>query len=334
MVRPTDEFAVAWQSLAGFRQDAGWQTIPVTPAGRCQLSAGRRFPGNLEALLASFSGATIPAAERLPDGQGFSVDRVDPHGDGKTWIALARAPQGSPALFAAMVADVAGALDGEAAAGEARLLRIFIGRVRAWQEFMRRGAHVLGPEAEVGLIGELVALALIIDAGLPPANACEAWVGPKDGLRDFEIGTGGIEVKCTVSAVGFPARIGSLDQLDDTVRQPLFVAGIRLRQVDSGQTLPEFVETLRDVVRGDDEAERALSERLSDANYFDAQASHYSRRFAFVASRVIEVGSGFPRLTPARVPLGILKASYEIDLDRASGLNLDLVDVLKRLGAL
>lgn len=334
MARPTDEFAVAWQSLAGVRNEAGWQTIPVTSAGRCELSAGRRFPGNQEALLASFSDVTIPAAEKLPDGQGFSVERVDPHGDGKTWIALARAPSGGPELFTTMVADVAGALDAEVGADAARLLRVFIGRVRAWQEFMRKGVQALGPEAEVGLVGELIALASIIEAGLSPANACEAWLGPVGGLRDFEMGTGGIEVKCTLSAVGFPARIGSLDQLDDTARQPLFVAGIRLRQVDGGRTLPDFVETLRDVVRGDDEAERVLSDRLVAAGYFDAHSSRYSRRFSLVASRIVEVGSGFPRLTPARVPIGIARASYEIDLDHAPGPNVDLVEVLKRLGAL
>lgn len=334
MARPTDEFAVAWQSLSDARDDAGWRTIPVTPAGRCRLSAGRRFPGNQEALLASFSTVAIPAAENLPAGQGFSVERVDPHDDGKTWIALARAPSGGAELFAAMVGDVAGALDAEAGADEGRLLRVFIGRVRAWQEFMRKGAQPLGPEAEIGLVGELLALASIIDAGIPAAAACESWVGPVDGLRDFEIGTGGIEVKCSLSAVGFPARIGSLDQLDDTVRQPLFVAGVRLRQVESGQTLSDFVETLRDVVRGDDEAERVLSERLVAAGYFDAQADRYSRRFAKAALRIVEVGEGFPRLTLGRVPAGILRVSYEIDLDRAPGPNVGMDDSLKKLGAL
>ena len=334
MARPTDECAVAWQSLSGASDEPGWRTIPVTSAGRCQLSAGRRFPGNQEALLASFSAATLPVAERLPDGQGFSVERVDPHGDGKTWIALARAPSGGSELFATMVADVASALDAEAAADETRLLRIFIGRVRAWQEFMRKGAQALGPEEEIGLVGELIALASIIDAGLPAAIACEAWLGPVDGLRDFEIGTGGIEVKCTLSTVGFPARIGTLDQLDDSARQPLFVAGVRLRQVDGGQALPDFVETMRDVARGDVEAERVLGERLVAAGYFDAHASRYARRFVHASSRVVEVGPTFPRLTLAFVPAGITKASYEIDLDRAPGPNVGMDQALKRLGAL
>lgn len=334
MARPNDEFAVAWESLSGTGDEPGWRTIPVTPAGRCRLSAGRRFPGNQEALLASFLTATMPAGEKLPDGQGFSVERVDPHGDGKTWIALARAPSGGSELFAAMVADVAGALDAESGADEARLLRIFIGRVRAWQEFMRKGAQSLDPEAEVGLVGELLTLAAILGAGLPAANACEAWVGPVDGLRDFELGTGGLEVKSTLAAVGFPACVGSLDQLDDTARQPLFVVGVRLRQLDSGRALPDYVEMLRDVVRGDDEAERILSERLVAAGYFDAHASRYSRRFTQAASRLVEVVENFPRLTLGRVPAGITRASYEIDLDRAPGPNVSMDEALRRLGAL
>lgn len=334
MARPIDECAVAWKSLSGASGEPGWRTIPITPAGRCLLSAGRRFPGNQEALLASFAGATLPVAEKLPDGQGFSVERVDPHGDGKTWIALARAPSGGPELFATMVADVAAALDAEAGADVVRLLRVFIGRVRAWQEFMRKGALSLGPEEEIGLVGELIALASIIDAGLPAAIACEAWLGPVKGLRDFEIGTGGIEVKCALSDVGFPARIGSLDQLDDSARQPLFVAGVRLRQVEGGQSLPDFVEMLRDVVRGDEEAERVLAERLVAAGYFDAHASRYARRFVHTASRIVEVGSKFPRLTPSRVPAGIVKATYEIDLGRAPGPDLGMGEALKRLGAL
>jgi hypothetical protein len=85
MARQSDEFALAWNSLSGSADDIGWRTIGIASAGPCVLSAGRHFPGNQEALLAGFSAATIGAAEKLPDGQGFSVDRVDPYGDGKTW---------------------------------------------------------------------------------------------------------------------------------------------------------------------------------------------------------------------------------------------------------
>ena len=335
MARRSDEFVAAWDSLASAAESAsGWRSIPIARGGIVALRAGRRFPGNEESLLAGFAATTLPAAEKLPDGQGFAVERVDPLLDGKTWLALSRRSLGSVELFLTMSCDVAGALDAEVGAEEPRALRVFLGRVRAWQEFMRKGAQPLGAEAEVGLVGELQTLSALIEAGVSAAMACGAWVGPLDGLRDFEIGTGGVEVKSSLTAAGFPARIGSLEQLDDSVRQPLFVVGVRLRQVAGGKSLPGLVESMRDIVRGDAEAERLLSERLVAAGYFDAHVDKYARRFVGAGTRIVEVAEGFPRLTPGRVPAGVSRASYEIDLDRAPGVGVSVEQMLRKLGAL
>ena len=329
-----DDIELAWRSLRDSADASGWRSISIATIGPCSLLAGLSFPEKNEAFLASFSSLAIPAAEKLPDGQGFAVSRVEPNGDGLTWLALTRSAHGSLELFAAMVADVAHAMNAESSVGEKRLLRVFLGRIRAWQEFMRKGAQPLSPESEIGLVGELTLLRAIIDAGLLLASAIESWVGPLDGIRDFEIGTGSLEVKATLSAAGFPAKIGSLEQLDDSVRQPLFLAGARLRQTDTGQSLPELVAEMRDVAAGEAEAMRLLSERLIAAGYFDAHADRYIRRFALADTRIVEVKEGFPRLTPGSVPLGVTKATYEIDLDKAAGPSIPAADALKKLGVI
>jgi len=334
MARPTDEFLVAWESLVGDSTQDGWRSIPVAPAGSCQLMAARRFPGNGESLLAHFPSVNIPVAEKLPEGHGFTIERVDPHGDGKTWLALTRKESGSIELFVAMVGDVVGVIDTDAASSEERLLTIFLGRVRAWQEFMRKGIQGLEPEAEIGLIGELSFLAAMLDAGIPASLAVESWVGPLDGIQDFEVGTGAVEVKATLSATGFPAKIGSLEQLDDSIRQPLFFTGVRLSQTASGRNLPEFAEHVRGLLNGDAEAQRLFADRLLVAGFFDAHADRYVRRFAILSTRVVEVGEGFPRLTHGTVPNGIRKAKYEIDFDRATGENLGPIGAFKKLGVL
>lgn len=335
MARLSNEFSLAWASLSGEAADeSGWRTIPITPAGHCKLSAGRRFPGNQEALLVGFAFVSIPSTEKLPEGQGFTVERISLTGETRTWLALTRRNNGSIELFMAMVRDIAEMLDSESSSDDPRFLRVFLGRVRAWQEFMRKGVQTLSPEAEIGLIGELLLLGQIIAANITAAIALEAWIGPLDGIQDFKIGTGAIEVKTTLSPVGFPARIGSLEQLDDSVRQPLFLAGARLKQISTGKCLPDFVSDLRQTILGDVEAERLLSERLIAVGYFAAYADQYSRRFNLTNTRIIEVADEFPRLTHGRVPLGISKASYEIDFDRALGLNLGITAVLIKLGAL
>lgn len=335
MARQSKAFDLAWCSLSGASDEAGWRTISIGPAGSVAIHAGRRFPGNEEALLVSFAGASLAPAEKLPDGQGFAVERADPYGDGATWLALTRKATGSPELFSAMACDVAGALDAAVSEGadQPKLLRVFLGRVKAWQEFMRKGAQALGPEAEIGLFGELVVLAAAIDAGVAPGSAVEAWMGPLDGVQDFEVGTGAVEVKTTIAAVGFIAQIGSLEQLDDSVRQPLFVAGVKLRQLSTGASLPDIVASVREKVVLDAEATRLLADRLIVASYRDAHADRYTRRFETAGLRLVEVTSAFPRLLRATVPQGVTRAIYDIDFDKAAGPEWDLASALKKLGA-
>lgn len=334
MARPIDEFALAWDALSGATGAGGWRSIAVVAAGPCALMAARRFPGNEEALLAGFSSAQVSTAEKLPEGLGFEVSRADPHCDGKTWLALTRKESGSVELFAEMVCDVAGALDAASAEGEERLLRALLSRVRSWQEFMSKGAQALSPEAELGLVGELLFLGAVLDAGVPAQMSLDSWVGPLNGVQDFELGTGAVEVKATLSPQGFPAKIGSLEQLDDSTRRPLFVAGARLSQRESGRSLPEIAESVREKLADDAPATSLFADRLLAAGYPEARADRYQRRFAAEGIRVVEVGMNFPRLTPGSVPGGVRRAIYEIDLDRAPGADEGVVGALRKLGVL
>lgn len=333
MARPNEEIVMAWASLAGSTASAGWSSIPIVSPPGCSLLAARRSPDNEEAILAGFAGLSIPAAEKLPEGQGFVVDRVD-LGDGKAWLALSRKLTGGVELFLAMVNDVVVTLESEGTADPQRLARAFLARVRAWQEFMRKGAQVLSPEKEIGLVGELAVLSAIIAAGVAPDVALKAWVGPQDANQDFELGTGAIEVKATVSPIGFPAHIGSLAQLDDSTLQPLFLAGARLAQSAAGLNLPQWVESVRAQVTGNPDAARLFSEKLIAAGYFDAHFDKYPRKFSDAGTRLAEIGPGFPRLTPGTVPLGVTDAKYNVELEQALGAGIDIDMALKKLGAL
>ncbi|MGP1666517.1 MAG: PD-(D/E)XK motif protein, partial [Rhodanobacter sp.] len=143
MVRPSSEFEVAWRSLKSNADVSGWRTIAVTPSGARSLAAGRCSPGDHQALLVGFPDADLPVSEKLPDGVGFRVERVDPYGDKVTRLALTCKASGDADLFMTMVCDVAGSLDDEKNVAGTQALRCFLGRVRAWQEFMRKGGQQL-----------------------------------------------------------------------------------------------------------------------------------------------------------------------------------------------
>jgi hypothetical protein len=334
MPRPIDEFLAAWEALSGRHgEEGGWLGIAVAPAGNCELVAARHFPGNEEALLARFPTARLGAAERLPDGRGFEVVRADPRGDGKTWIALSRKESGSPDLFAEMVCDVAGAMDASVSGGEVAVLRTMLRRVRMWQQFMSRGATPLGPEAELGLAGELSFMALLLDSGVSPQETLRGWVGPDDAPQDFLLGDGAIEVKATMSSSGFLVKVGSLEQLDDSVTSPLFLAAVKFAREEDGLRLPGLVEEVERRLEDEPGAVELLRERLMIAGYSETHAGYYTRRFEPKERRILAVSEGFPRLTQGSVPIGVTRALYEINLDHAGDFISDLDAALRKLGA-
>ena len=334
MARPIDEFVAAWDALSS-RGDGmgGWRGIPVAPAGPCELLAARRFPGNEEALLAGFRNARLSPSERLPEGRGFEMVRADLNGDDRTWIALSRKESGSPDLFVEMVGDVVGAMDSEASAGEASVLITMIRRVRMWQQFMARGARPLGLEAELGLAGELSFMTLLLDTGVLIDSVLDGWVGPDDAPQDFRIGDGAIEVKATLSTAGFPAMVGSLDQLDDATVSPIFLAAVRFALEEDGLTLPEILSDVERRLVTDPGAASVLREKLLTAGYVESHAAAYTRRFAVRENRLYSIAEGFPRLTSGTVPDGVSRAIYEIQLDRATDHLSNLDVALRRLGA-
>lgn len=333
MAHPSEEIALAWSSLSGASTHAGWRAIPIIAPTGCDLRAGRRSPDNEEAILAGFAASSIPTAEKLPDGQGFTVERVD-LGDAKSWLALTRKSSGSTELFLAMACDVIGAVESDGTADPKRLARAFLGRVRAWQEFMRKGAQVLSPEEEIGLVGELAVLREIIDAGVPMDLAVGSWVGPNDANQDFELGTGAIEVKSTISPLSFPARISSLAQLDDAVLQPLFIVGVRLMQSAAGQSLPEVIASMTQAVSANQEASRLFKDKVFAAGYYIAHEGSYPRKFTITPPRVVEIKAGFPRLTLGTVPTGITEAKYSLDLEAPLRHTIGIDLALKKLGAI
>lgn len=328
------DVGAAWKALQSGEGDAGagWRTIPLLREGAWRLNAGIRFPGREEAVLVGFASVSSVRNEDLPRGAGFQVERTPALEEpgARAWFALTRAAAASLELFTAMVEDVARLLTRNREQPEQRLLHLFLGRIRAWQSFMSKPARgVLGPEAELGLFGELVVLEGILDQGVPAELAVEGWQGPLQGVQDFTFGTGAIEVKTTLAAAGFPARISSLEQLDDALVNPIFLAGVRAVLQDGGVTLPERIAALRGRLGP---SGVVFNMRLLHGGYDDEHAAEYTRRFTVSGVHILEVDAGLPRLTRTGLPVAIRSAEYHLDLDQLGAGGMPLTEVLNRLG--
>jgi len=332
MARLIDEIQLAWSSIQAVQGTSGWNTVAVLSNHPGRFRAGRNFPDHCEALLAGFPTSAIPRNEKLPEGLGFQVNRLDSQQDSRTWLALTRSPHGNLELFTAMVSDVLEAVLTGGSGEDSQDLRLFLGRIRGWQEFMRKGAQPLSPEKEVGLVGELTLLGAMMDAGMSADIAVNAWVGPTaDGVRDFTLGFGAIEAKATVSASGFLAKIGSLEQLDDTNCKPIFLGALRFALTDGGHSLPETVAKIADRLASDPLSLAGFGDRLVAAGYLSAHAPQYHRRFSLREISVLEVDDNFPRMTPGSVKPGVLSARYEINLQPLTAHDIGLSTALKKL---
>jgi hypothetical protein len=339
MVQQTEMHALvtAWRALASGETADGWRTIPVIAGNPCRLLAGRHFPGNHEALLVGFARVAGGAAGNLPEANGFLVSRVASpvESEDRIWFALMRQPAGSLDMFTMMAVDVIESLDHSSYESQDNLFRLFLGRIEAWQNFMQHSDDgVLSPDAEVGLHGELILLRLVLDAGMSSGEAVNVWVGPLGGIQDFRIGSGAIEVKTTISANSFPAKIFSLEQLDDDLVRPLFLAGIRLKTDKTGMNLQERVKEISDTLRSNMATLRAFENRVLQAGFSPAMAERYPRKFCEAGVRMFIVNGSFPRLTRAGIGKGILRANYEIDIDLVQTAELTLESALQTLGAL
>lgn len=312
-----EQLSAAWRALDRNADGRGWQVIDLSSAKGCSVMAGRRGPGNEESLLVGIRNVTIGKDWQLPRGHGFAVIHTELQGDlnALAWLAVIRQPGGQLPLFTLMAADLVFLLRTIGSEPGPRVYAQLISRIKAWQRFMSRDRpHLLSAEEEVGLVGELVVLGNLIADGMPKADAIEAWVGPDDGLHDFTIGTGGIEAKTTLAPSGFIARVGSLDQLDNALYQPLYIGAVRLGQAETGRTLPMIVDSLMMVISGSG-TEGLLEGKLASVGYLLVTRDHYTRKFLTRELTYRLVTEGSPRLTRSGVPAQILEARYTLDMD-------------------
>lgn len=320
----------AWQAFASQAQKDGWRMISLKTQGPCRLFAGRHFPNGEEAVFVSFPSEVLPPQKSLPQGNGFLVERLQDRALTAPAIALARREHASLTMFTMMAADILMMMDRFADSTEKDLLYLFLGRIRGWQEFMDRGGPAtLGPEAELGLFGELSVLRRLIDAGLGTRQLLDAWQGPQRGLHDFVLGTGALEVKSTLATDGFPARVQSLDQFDPAIRDPILCCAARFVEDEDGRTLPAMIADTREYIGNDALSLGIFETRLIQAGYISEVAVHYTRRFRLQDLRILRVEGPFPRLTASTVPAGVLRARYEVDLDLADLAPLSIADALQ-----
>lgn len=317
-----EELRRKWQEAADtHRSGYEWRGVALDLAGPVRFVAAIREPDERIALLLE-----VPLAAALPSpyrivADGMSVTDQRRPDDGTFRIAITLEQDGVRDVFEVLAADVVGVTAGtsSAKAGIAEAVR----RLEAWRACLKARRLGLSLESQLGLIGELIVLrVLAAELGYPAA--VNAWQGPLHGIHDFTGSGVGIEVK-TVLGTGNWLHISHFSQLETTGMSVLAVARPRLQESASGTSLVDSVKEIRnemDLAAPGILAE--FNERMIRAGYLEIDAPMYSSlRYTLHDLQWFGVSTGFPRLTAATVPVGIVDGTYTIDERSISAFRLD-----------
>lgn len=300
-----------WRALAK-PDGSAWRLMALARIGKVGIDAGRRFPGAHEALLVSFPANSGMTGQGLPEGRGYDVAFLPsyPLASDHRAIAITRSDEGSEEIFAIVCLDLLRCMSAEGGS-PAEVIDVLIERLADWQAFLARKRR-LSTDAQVGLMGELLTLELLLARGLVPPAALKAWVGPMRGAQDFHLGSGSMEAKSTVAKGAFIAKINSIEQLDGE-RDPQFLRALRFEVEEGGDTLVSAVARLRQ----DFEAAgvlRQFNALLICAGYLDEHESHYLRGLRLTEARSLRITEDFPRLRRANLPRVLRNAFYTLDI--------------------
>lgn len=334
MTKIIEEFMTAWDALyENDKSKDGLCIIQVATFDNCEIYAGRNFPGNYEAMLVHFPSLRSNYSDSLPQGKGFQVSEIEIFGKKGLWIGLCRRGLGQLDLFNEMVSDIVRIIKLGNKEGEQRSFFNMIKRILMWQQFMERNKDdfCLSLEKQIGLIGELSFLSLVMEAGMLPELALMGWMGPDDNPKDFLFDEIGVEVKSSLRKVDNFININSLDQLDIGSLKSLFLFITDFENSSDGITLPQKVNAIESMFLKHSIQRDLFWERLSRYGFYRIHSDQYLHRFLLVDCKFYGVKNNFPRLCKQDVSEGVIEVHYKLDKEFISPFEMSVNEILSEL---
>lgn len=187
-----------------------------------------------------------------------------------------------------------------------------VDRWNTWISFFSKSSLPLSENEVLGLIGEIYFLQTVMIEKYGNEVALDSYIGTDRAHKDFEVNDIWYEVKSIHNGVR-AVSISSIEQLDANI-----AGNLEIITFDQSTATYEGNITLNMLVSGfrstlDRKWQLLFDEKMRKANYIeDERYDEYN--FIHVSTDEFTVSDEFPRLTKSSMPMGITKASYEIDI--------------------
>jgi len=307
--------------------DNPWKDIP-RPSNRGELSTrrvdpdlpwgffwGRGFHNKLLFVL-QHDGPEIEQG-KIPNLRG--VDIFDePDGDSGHRVLILRLDSlENRDIFAHLCRDIVEFVS--EVENQKQAVDLALKRTWKWHHLLRGGTgQRLSMEQQKGLLAELFFLKGTAVPAIGLASAIRGWKGPYDSPKDFEFGSTCVEVKSKRATNSGAVKISSVEQLDTTGLDRLFLHVRDIDNVEVGTAgscnLSGIVEGLiSDCKKVAPEVIAELETALLAAGYtYDEDYSQDNWQVGAVYEFVVD--ERFPRIVPTDVVVGVGSVIYTVDL--------------------
>ena len=221
-------------------------------------------------------------------------------------------------LCETMIASLRGVDD------HATALSVTLAHIKRWKAFLAgRKSRLLSPEEIRGLYGELLFLRYLYQNKLDQRSAVEAWGGPEGEHQDFIFQDSAVEVKALSGRERSTVRISSEDQLE-ALCDNLYLVIYRLSELPGSErslSLNDLVHTIEaELIEA--EVIEGFFQRLSAYGYVE-MVEYDKPEFVVKAHRAFRIDDEFPRLIRSRLPDGIVRLRYELELETIGAFECD-----------
>ena len=307
--RPIDR----WTRLRSTGEGDGAIEVPSLSSGVETGFGPVRFaigPEGQPRLMVPCGSGTALKAEASNGKLSVTMSRYDVSGRKALFLDVMCIERALDAVFAELADEIVHRVAGGQAPVDA-----VEGTISDFRDLLRDEEWPEIPDEKIlGLIGELVVLRSLV--GISP-RAVEAWTGPYEQRHDFRRREHAIEVKTSSRADAASVSISSCEQLSEPAGGSLVLVHVRVERADSGHL---SVSGLSSEIVAGGVRRQALEKALAAMGCLAPDSPEWNRiRYELEGLSGYRVAPGFPRITSAQFPGGVLPDGiesivYSIDL--------------------
>jgi len=255
--------------------------------------------------------------QKLPNLRGLEIESRRPQGHRNDLLVIRLKDNEQREIFYQLCLDIISAT--RLAQSEEEAIEKFLARTWRWHRLLRGSRDDrLSEEEQKGLIGELQLMRQHLFPSIGVAASINAWTGPLDAPKDFEVGRVCIEAKARRGAATPFVAISTEHQLDTKGLDALFlyVAEVTGTTEDDpkGCTVTDVANGVLEEIQERDPSVIDLFEERLLSTGFDWSDNYADKKWLLGPERIFEVAGDFPRITTRAYPTGVTNVRYSIAL--------------------